>query len=73
MRTKNSSKIVKGFLAVYNLGQEVIDKFTKLSNIGFPMECFIADFLQFFTVKRQNLLGGRVGICYQIQAFQGFS
>ena len=58
---KNSSKNVKGVLAVYNLGQEVIDKFTKLSNIGFPMKCFIADFLQFFTVKRQNLSVGWTG------------
>ena len=45
------------FLAVldYNLGQKVGDKFTKLSKIRFSMECFTADFLQFFTKKRQNL------------------
>ena len=28
----------------YNLGQKVGDKFTKLSKIGFSMECFTADF-----------------------------
>ena len=39
----------------YNLGQKVGDKFTKLSKIGFSMECFAADFLQFFTKKGQNL------------------
>ena len=40
----------------YNLGQRFADKFTKLSKTGFPLECFKADFLQFFTKKqRQNL------------------
>ena len=42
----------------YNLGQNVGDKFTKLSEIGFSMECFTADFLRFFTEKRQNLTFG---------------
>ena len=28
-----------------NLGQKVGEKFTKLSKIGFSMECFTADFL----------------------------
>ena len=38
------------------------------------MECFTADFLQFFTNKRQNwLLGGWLGTLDQTQAFQGFS
>ena len=43
---------------VYNLGQRVGDKFTKLSKIGFSMECFTPDFLQFLTKKRQNLALG---------------
>ena len=43
---------------MYNLGQKVEDKFTKLSKIGFSTECFTADFLQFFTKKRQNLAFG---------------
>ena len=38
-----------------NLGQKVRDKLTKLSKIGFSMECFTADFLQFFYKKCQNL------------------
>ena len=42
----------------YNLGQKVGDKFIKLSKIGFSMECFTADFLQFFNKKRQNLTFG---------------
>ena len=42
----------------YNLGQKVGDKFTKLSKIGFSMECFTADFLPFFTRKRENLALG---------------
>ena len=28
----------------YNIRQKVVDKFTKLSKIGFAMECFTADF-----------------------------
>ena len=43
---------------MYNLRQKVEDKFTKLSKIGFSTECFTADFLQFFTKKRQNLAFG---------------
>ena len=43
---------------LYNLGQKVGDKFTKFSKIGFSMECFTADFLQFFTKKGQNLACG---------------
>ena len=38
-----------------NLGQKVRDKLTKLSKTGFSMECFTADFLQFFYKKCQNL------------------
>ena len=45
----------------YNLGQRVGDKFTKLSKIGFSMKCFTADFLEFFTKKRQNLAFGWTG------------
>ena len=41
-----------------NLGQKVGDKLTKLSKIGFSIERFTADFLQFFTKKRQNLAFG---------------
>ena len=39
----------------YNLGQRIRDKFPNLSKIDFSMECFTADFSQFFTKKRQNL------------------
>ena len=46
------------FLFHYNLGQKFGDKLTKLSKIGFSMECFTTDFLQFFTKKRQNLALG---------------
>ena len=45
-------------LAMYNLGQRVGDKLTKLSKVGFSMECFTADFLRFFTKNRQNLALG---------------
>ena len=47
---------------------------TKLSKIGFSMEWFTADFLQFFTKNVKIwLLVGRLGTRHQIQAFQGFS
>ena len=42
----------------YNVGQKVVDKFTKLSKIDFSMEYFTVDFLQFFGKKRQNLALG---------------
>ena len=45
--------------AVNNLGQKVGDKLTKLRKVGFSMECFAADILQFFTQKCQNLAFGR--------------
>ena len=35
------------FSTNYNLGQGIVDKFTKLSKIGFSMECLRADFSQF--------------------------
>ena len=42
--------------------------------MGFSMECFTADFLQYFTKKRKIwLLVGRLGTHLQIQACQGFS
>ena len=41
-----------------NLGQKGGDKFIKLCKIGFSMECLTADFLQFFTKNRQNLVLG---------------
>ena len=43
---------------MYNLGQRAVDKFTKLSKIGFSMKCFAVDILGFFTGKRQNLIFG---------------
>ena len=47
---------------------------TKLSKIGFSMEWFTADFLQFFTKNVKIwLLVGRLGTRHQIQAFQEFS
>ena len=52
---------------LYNLGQKFGDKFTKLSKIGFFMECFTADFLQFLSKKVKIwLFGGRLGTRHQI-------
>ena len=39
----------------YNLRQKAGDKFTKLSQIGFSMKCFTADFLRFFTKKASKV------------------
>ena len=33
------------FLENYNLRQNIVDKFTKISKLGFSMECLAADFL----------------------------
>ena len=37
---------------------EIADQFTNLSKIGFYMECFIADVLQFLTEKPQHVAFG---------------
>ena len=36
------------YFTTSNLGRMIVDKFAKLSNIGFLMECFIDEFLRFF-------------------------
>ena len=70
----NITKTPRHYTRLYNLGQEVVDKFTKLSKTVFSMECFTADFLRFFPENVKIwLLGGRLGTRHQIQAFQGFS
>ena len=40
----------------YNYGQKVVEKFTKLSKIGFSMECFAADFLWLASENFRNWL-----------------
>ena len=42
-----------------NISEKVGEKFTKLTKRVFSMECFTADFLQFFTRRHQNLAFGR--------------
>ena len=47
---------------------------TKLSKVGFSVECFTADILQFLPKNVTIwLLVGRLGTRHQIQAFQQFS
>ena len=48
---------------------------TKLSKIGFSMDCCTADFLNFFLPKIVKIwfLGGRLGTPHQVRAIQGFS
>ena len=50
---------MKAASSSYNLGQKVVDKFTKLSKRGFSIECFTADVLRFFPENRQNLEFGQ--------------
>ena len=40
----------------YSYGQKVVDKFTKLSKIGFSMECFAAEFLWLASENFKNWL-----------------
>ena len=40
----------------YNYGQKVVDKFTKLSKIGFSVECFAAEFLWLASRNFKNWL-----------------
>ena len=53
-----SRRCILNVVKKYNLGQNVGDILTKVSKIDFSMECFTADFLPFFTKKRQNLAFG---------------
>ena len=54
-------------VGMFNRGQRIADKFTKLSKIGLSMECFTADF-SLFTCTNVKIcfLGGRVGTLRQI-------
>ena len=58
----------------YNLGQESVNKLTKLSKVYFSMKYFTVDF---WRISRENVkicfLSSRQGICYQIQALQRYS
>ena len=54
-----------------NLGKKIVDKFGKLSKIGFSVEYLTADFSQFS--MKICLLDCGLGNYYQLQAFHGFS
>ena len=41
----------KAYMCDYNLRQKFADKFTKLSQIRFSMECFIPYFLRYFSIS----------------------
>ena len=57
----------------YNLGQNIVDKLTKLSELGFSMECFTVNLVQFSSKTIEIFLqGGRLGTCHQFQTFQEF-
>ena len=51
-KKRNFDKLMFCFKKGYNFGQEVGDKFTKLSKLGFCMDCFTADLLRLSTKKR---------------------
>ena len=55
-------------------GQNIVDKFLNLSKIDGSLECFTADFSQFFSTNIKIwLLGGWLVTIHQFQAFKGFS
>ena len=67
----NYDKTMLISLHYYNLGQNIVNKLTKLSKIGYSMEYFTADFLQFSssTIKIY-LMRDRLSTQHQFQAFQ---
>ena len=46
----------------YNLRQKIVGKFAKLSDVGFPLECFSTGFLRFSSTNiKICILGGQLG------------
>lgn len=55
---------------IYNLGQNIVDKFSKLGKIGYSVKCFRGDILQFSSATVKTFIsGGLRGICLYIQTF----
>ena len=60
-------------LITFNLGQNSLDKFTKVSKIGFLWNV-LRDFSGFSsTTVKKCRMGGRLDTCYQFQAFKVLS
>ena len=58
-------------MTTINLGQNIVNEFTKLSNYRFSYGMFAADFSQFSSIiVKICLLVGRSGTCRHFQAFQ---
>ena len=53
----------------YNPGQNIVDKLTKLSKMGFSMECFTDDFV---FICHNLSLGWPLRTHHRFQAFQRF-
>ena len=63
-----------GFCEIYNPGQNIVDKSTKLSKIGFSMKWFTVDFSQFYnTTVEICLLCGRLNTFLSIPSVSGIS
>ena len=59
--------------SIYNIGLTIVDKLTKLTKIGFPMECFTADYSQFsIKIVKISLLGGRLVLTINSKHFRSF-
>ena len=57
-----------------NLGQKILDKFTKLNKTAFYVEPFTAGFSQYSSKNvKISLLGDWLGTSHQIQGIHGFS
>ena len=48
---QNLVEKLQAILKIYNLGQKVVEQFTKFSKICSSMECFTADCSQFFSAN----------------------
>ena len=57
-----------------NVGQNIVDKFTRLNKVDLSVECFRAVFFAIFQQNCPNLsTGWPAGCSPSIQVFQGFS
>ena len=61
-------------LQSYNIGLNIADKFTKISKIGFSVECFTAGISHFsMTTVKICLLGARLDPRFQLKVVWSFS
>ena len=63
VKKKNKEVVL---FSIYSIGQNIVGKFTNLSEIGLYMKCFTADVLQFCSKNvKVYLIGGWLGTLQQ--------